>query len=411
MARLAALAIVLALVAMGNFGVGSPGASAQGPQVLKVGAPGPMQLPVGQGIIYGLTLAAGEINAAGGIMGRKITIVPEDEAESPEVGIAAMRKLVESDKVDVMIGGQTSGVVLAQLPQISRSKIVYIGVGASSPLITEQVRKDYANFKYIFRVSPVNSTYLGYGLADFVDEFARLDLKVSKVAIIGENLVWVQGVVPALEKRLAEKRGVEVVYKELFDVRTTDFSPIFAKARAAGAQFIVPLMSHASSDVVVKAYASLKVQIPWGGIDVKQQESDACEKLGGASVGEVVLFGSPPIKVAITPKTIPFLEKYTDRFKRAPVYTSFGSYDALYIYKQAVENARSFDADKVIPALEKTAHVGTEGRIAFDDAHDVRYGPGFIQLTMVQWQDGCRRALIWPRQLSTGKFVALPWMR
>ena len=411
MARLAALVIVVALVATGGFGGGSPGASAQAPQVLKVGAPGPMQLRVGQGINYGLTLAAGEINAAGGIMGRKITVVPEDEAESPEVGIAAMRKLVESDKVDVIIGGQTSGVVLAQLPQISRSKIVYIGVGASSPLITEQVRKDYANYKYIFRVSPVNSTYLGYGLADFIDEFVRPDLKAVKVAIIGENLVWVQGVVPALEKRLAEKRGVEVVYKELFDVRTTDFSPIFAKARAAGAQFIVPLMSHASSDVVVKAYASLKVQVPWGGIDVKQQESDACEKLGGASVGEVVLFGSPPIKVAITPKTIPFLDKYTERFKRAPVYTSFGAYDALYIYKQAVENARSFDADKVIPALEKTEYVGTEGRIAFDEAHDVRYGPGFVQLTMVQWQDGCRRALIWPRQLSTGKFVPLPWMR
>ena len=411
MARLAALAVVVALVAIGGFGVGSPGALAQAPQLLKVGAPGPMQLRVGQGINYGLTLAAGEINAAGGIMGRKITVVPEDEAESPEVGIAAMRKLVESDKVDVMIGGQTSGVVLAQLPQISRSKIVYIGVGASSPLITEQVRKDYANYKYIFRVSPVNSTYLGYGLADFVDEFARTDLKVAKVAIIGENLVWVQSVVPALEKRLAEKRGIEVVYKELFDVRTTDFSPIFAKARAAGAQFIVPLMSHASSDVVVKAYASLKVQIPWGGIDVKQQESDACEKLGGASVGEVVLFGSPPIKVAITPKTVPFLDKYTERFKRAPVYTSFGAYDALYIYKQAVENARSFDADKVIPALEKTKYVGTEGLIAFDETHDVRYGPGFVQLTMVQWQDGCRRALIWPRQLSTGKFVALPWMR
>jgi branched-chain amino acid transport system substrate-binding protein len=411
MARLAALLIVVALVAMGNFGVGSPGVSAQGPQVLKVGAPGPMQLRVGQGITYGLTLAAGEINAAGGIMGRKITLVPEDEAESPEVGIAAMRKLVESDKVDVMIGGQTSGVVLAQLPQISRSKILYIGVGASSPLITEQVRKDYANYKYIFRVSPVNSTYLGYGLADFVDEFARPDLKATKVAIIGENLVWVQSVVPALEKRLAEKRGIQVVYKELFDVRTTDFSPIFAKARAAGAQLIVPLMSHASSDVVVKAYASLKVQIPWGGIDVKQQESDACEKLGGASVGEMVLFGSPPIPVAITPKTIPFLNKYTERFKRAPVYTSYGAYDALYIYKQAVENARSFETDKVIPALEKTDHVGTEGRVVFDEAHDVRYGPGLIQLTMVQWQDGCRRALIWPRQLSTGKFVALPWMR
>ena len=411
MARLAAVLVVVALVSVGSLGLGSPGARAQAPQVLKIGVPGPMQLPVGQGITYGLTLAAGEINAADGILGRKITLVPEDEAETPEVGIAAMRKLIDSDKVDVIIGGQTSGVVLAQLPQIARAKTVYLGVGASSPLITEQVKKDYANFKYLFRVTPLNSTYLGYALADFVDEFVKPELKATKIAIVGENLVWVQGVLPAMERHIGEKQGLQVVYKELFDVRTTDFSPMFAKARAAGAQFIVPLMSHASSDVVVKAYASLKVPVPWGGIDVKQQESDACEKLGGASVGEVVLFGTPPLKVAVTPKSIPFLEKYSERFKRAPVYTSYGAYDALYIYKAAAEKAHSFEPDKVIPFLEQTDYLGAGGRVVFDEAHDLRYGKGYALETMVQWQDRCRRALIWPKTLATGKYVPLAWMR
>jgi branched-chain amino acid transport system substrate-binding protein len=387
-----------------------PGVNAQAP-LIKVGAPGPLQLPVGQGILYGLTLAAGEINAAGGILGRKITVVPGDEAESPEVGIAAIRKLIESDKVDVLIGGQTSGVTLAQLPHISRAKVIYLGVGAAAPQITDQVRKDYANYKYIFRVTPPNATYLGYSLADFVDEFVRTELKATKVAIIGENLVWVQAVLPAMERRLTEKRGMEVVYKELFDTRTTDFSPIFAKVRAAGAQFLVPLMSHASSDVVVKAYASLKIPIPWGGIDVKSQEADYCEKLGGASIGQVVLFGSPPIKVPITPKTIPFIDKYSERFKRPPVYTSFGAYDALYIYKGAVEKAGSFDPNAVIPVLEKTDHVGASARVVFDEAHDLRYGPGYAIETMVQWQDGCRRALIWPKHLATGKYVPPPWLR
>ena len=410
MVRRGAWLVVVVLLVVGMSGFDTVKVRAQD-QLLKIGVPGPLQLLVGQGIVYGLQLAAGEINAAGGIMGRKITIVPEDEAESPEVGLAAMRKLIESDKVDVLIGGQTSGVVLAQLPQISRAKLVYLGVGAASPLITEQVKKDYASFKYIFRVSPANSTYLGYGLADFVDEFVRPELKVTKVAIIGENLVWVQGVLPAMERRLAEKHGIDVVYKELFDPRTTDFSPIFAKIRDAGAQFIVPLMSHASSDVVVKAYASLKVPIPWGGIDVKSQEADSCEKLGGAAIGQSVLFGSPPIRVAITPKTIPFIDKYSERFKRAPVYTSFGAYDALYIYKAAAEKAHSFASDQVVPVLEKTDYVGASGRVVFDDAHDLRYGPGYAVETMVQWQDGCRRTLIWPKRFATGKYVPAPWLR
>ena len=410
MSRRVMILIVAVMVALATAGAGPSGLGAQG-RPLVVGVPGPMQLPVGQGINYGLQLAAGEINAAGGILGRKVTVVPEDEAETPEVGLAAMRKLLDSDKVDVLIGGQTSGVVLAQLPQIARAKTIYLGVGAAAPQITAQVTKEYDRFKYIFRVSPVNSTYLGYGLADFVDEFVRPELNATKVAIIGENLVWVQGVLPAMERRLAEKKGLSVAYKELFDIRTTDFSPIFAKIRAAGAQFVVPLMSHASSDVVVKAYASLKVPIPWGGIDVKSQEADSCEKLGGAAVGETVLFGSPPIRVPITPKTVPFIDKYTERFKRAPVYTSFGAYDALYIYKAAAERAGSLDAEKVIPALEKTDYKGAGGRVVFDEAHDVRYGPSYAFETMVQWQPGCKRVLIWPKRLATGKYVPLPWLR
>lgn len=401
---------VLLIAAIALIAIGPSSVIAQAP-LIKIGAPGPLQILVGQGILKGLELAAGEINAAGGILDRKLTVVPEDEAEMPEVGIAAIRKLIESDKVDVLIGGQTSGVTLAQLPQISRARTVYLGVGAASPLITDFVKRDYANFKYIFRVSPVNSTYLGYALADFVDEFVKTELKATKVAIVGENLVWVQGVLPAMERRLGEKQGLQVVYRELFDPRTTDFSPMFAKIRAAGAQYVVPLMSHASSDVVVKAYSSLKVPMPWGGIDVKSQEGDSCEKLGGAPIGQVVLFGTPPLPVPITPKTVPFLNKYTERFKRSPVYTSFGAYDALYLYKEAVEKARSFDPEKVIPFLEKTDYVGTSGRIAFDETHDVRYGPGYVVETMVQWQDGCKRVVVWPAKLATGKHVALPWMR
>lgn len=399
--------VFLCLVA--TLGLPGPGAT-QAP-LLKVGAPGPLQLGVGQGILYGLQLAAGEINARGGILGRRLTVIPEDEAETPEVGIAAIRKLLEQDKVDVLIGGQTSGVTLAQLPHIARAKVIYLGVGAASPLITEHVRRDYNTYKYIFRVSPLNSTYLGIGLADFLDDFVRSELKLTRIAILGENLVWVQGVLPALERRLAEKRGLEVVYKELFDVRVTDFTPIFSKIRASGAQFLVPIVSHASSDVMAKAFASLRLPLPWGGIDVKSQEGDHCEKLGGAPIGQIVLFGTPPLRVALTPKTIPFFDKYVEKFRREPVYTSFGAYDALYIYKEAVERARSFDPERVIPQLERTNYVGTGSRIAFDEAHDLRYGPGYARLNYVQWQDGCKRALIWPKDVATGKYVSLPWMR
>lgn len=115
--RFAATGLALAFCLAAALTVLPPGV-AQG-SVVKVGAPGPLQLGVAQGILYGLQLAAGEINARGGSLGRKLTVIPEDEAETPEVGIAAIRKLLEQDKVDLLIGGQTSGVTLAQLPHFA----------------------------------------------------------------------------------------------------------------------------------------------------------------------------------------------------------------------------------------------------------------------------------------------------
>lgn len=95
------------------------------------------------------------------MLGRKLEIVVADETENPEQGIAAIKKLTADDKVDVLIGGYTNGVTLAQLPHISNAKTIYLGIGAASPSITAKVKADYDNYKYIFRVCPINAAQSG----------------------------------------------------------------------------------------------------------------------------------------------------------------------------------------------------------------------------------------------------------
>ena len=86
------------------------------------------------------------------------------------------------------------------------------------------------------------------------------------------------------------------------------------------------------------------------------------------------------------------------------------SYAATYIYADAVKRAGTTETDAVIKELEKTDHVGPAGRVQFDDRHDVKDGPGFVNLLFVQWQPDGSRAVVWPKELITGKMINPPWL-
>src|SRR5208337_3309686 len=90
---------------------------------VKMGILAPVQMPVGHGIMNAAKMAADEINASGGILGKKIELVFGDTESKPEKGVTAMKKLVLEDKVDVLVGEYSSGVALAIQPFLSGYKI------------------------------------------------------------------------------------------------------------------------------------------------------------------------------------------------------------------------------------------------------------------------------------------------
>lgn len=400
MKRLTVLAMLL-LVAAAITPV-----AAQAP--IKIGIPAAIQLQVGRDTQDAARMAVDEINAKGGVLGRKLDIVVADETENPEQGISAVKKLTADEKVDVLIGGYTSGVTLAQLPHISQAKTIYIGIGAASPAITAKVKSDYDNYKYIFRSNPVSSKWLAASLVDWIVNMLKKEKGFEKVAIVGENAKWVQDLVPFLKKG-ATDGGVNVTLTEFFDVQTSDFSPLFSKVKASGAQFLVVILSHASSDVFVKQWYDAQVPLPIGGIDVKSQDSDFFKRVGGKSVTETIQLLST--RAPLTPKTIPFWDAFVKRYNREPVYTGGGTYDAVHLYAEAVARAKSTEPDKVIPALEKTDFTGVAGRIVFDENHDVKYGPGLLQPIYGQWQEGGKRVVVWPKEKVNGAFVLPPWIK
>jgi branched-chain amino acid transport system substrate-binding protein len=374
---------------------------------IVIGADSPIQLQVGRDTVDALQLAIDEINAKGGVLGRKLTLAVADETMDPQQGVAAIKKLTSDEHVDVLIGGYNSGVTLAEEPHIAEAKTIYLGIGSASPTITDFVGKNYNKFKYIFRVSPPNSTLQAQFLVDFATQKVHGDFGYDKIAIVGENAVWVQGLVPVLKAGI-EKAGMTVPLLDLFDPDMSDFSPLLAKVKDSGAQYMLIVVSHANSDVFVKQWYDAKFPIPMGGIDVKSQDPDFFNRIGGKSISEVVTNGIIPDN--LTPKTMPFWNAFTAKYKRTPVYSAPGAYDALHIYVEAVERAKSTDPEKVIPELEKTAYVGTQGQYVFDKHHDVQSGPGKINTLFVQWQEGGKRVVVWPKDVSKGKMVLPPWI-
>ena len=383
-------------------------AAAETSNAIRIGVPAAIQLRVGRDTVDAVRMAIEEINASGGVMGRQLEMVVADETESPEQGISAVNKLTADEKVDVLIGGYASGVVLAEMPHAAQSKTIYLGVGAASPSLTAKVKSDYQTFKYFFRVNPVNSTHLAEGLAAFVAGSVAGTLKYSRVAIVGENAKWAQEIVPTLKKGIADA-GLSVQMTELFDPQTSDFSPVFSKARESGAQLMLVLLSHASSDTFVKQWFDARVPLLIGGIDTKAQDADFYQRVGGKAIGEFTT--SSAVRAPVTPKTIAFWDAFVKRYGRAPVYTAPGAYDATYIYAAAVERAHATNPDILVPQLEKTDYVGVVGRIAFDDAHDVRAGPDYVSVRFAQWQDDGVRVIVWPSALQTGNLIVPPWMR
>ncbi len=277
---------------------------------VKMGVLAPVQMPVGHGIMNAAKMAAEEINASGGIQGKKIELVFGDTESKPEKGVTAMKKLVLEDKVDVLVGEYNSGVALAIQPFLPGYKIVFLSTGVASPDLTNNVKKDYAKNKYYFR-DMVNADRQTQWAFKFLKEFVNGSLGYKKFAILAENAKWTEDYAPNLKKSL-EGIGLEVPFMERFDVDIKDFSPIFSKIKSLNVQWIAQIVSHAASIPMVKAWADNK-PAPMGCVNVTSMDSKFWEMTGGACLGEATynLIARAPL----TDRTIPFWDNYVKKVR------------------------------------------------------------------------------------------------
>ncbi len=380
---------------------------------IRIGVIAEAQAVAGSSIGPAAQLAADEINAKGGVNGRKIEIVIYDNHSSAAESVRAFQRAVNEDHVNAVIASYISEVVLALEPWAARLKTLMITPGAASDVITANIAKDYEANKYTFHGYLTSSALAGL-VCDAAKDLLVTGFNMKSAVIVSEDAAWTTPLDGGYEECLP-KVGLKVLDHIRFSPDTTDFTPIFSKIEALKPDVMITGISHVGTQPTVQ-WKSQQVPIPMFGISSQATNSTFWKDTNGATEGVLYNAVSGP-GVAVTPKTLPFVDAFVKKYGNTPSYSGYTSYDEVYLIAEAVKRAGSTDSDKLVAAMEKTDYTGTIGRVEFKPKgdphpHALKTGKGYITGLMLQWQDG-KQLNVWPKDLAKAQvkfpaFVKLP---
>jgi len=393
-----ALRIALGTAAAGVLMTASGAALAADP--LRIGVIAEAQAIAGASIPQAAQLAAEEINAKGGVDGRKIEIVSYDNHSSSADSVRAFQRAVNEDKVNAVIASYISEVVLALEPWASRLKTPFVTPGAASNEISKSVHADYEKNKYTFH-GYLTSAALALSVCDAAKDLLVDRMHMKSAVIMSEDAAWTKPLDIGYEECLP-KIGLKVLDHIRFSPDTTDFTPIFNKIEGSKPDVIITGISHVGVQPTVQ-WKNQQVPIPMFGISSQATNETFGKDTNQAAEGVLYQGVSGP-GVAVTPKSVPFAESFKKKFGNYPSYAGYTAYDEVYYIADAVKRAGSTEADKLVTALEATDWEGTIGRVQFygkDDqfTHSIKYGKGLITGLMLQWQDG-KQSAVWPKDVA-----------
>jgi branched-chain amino acid transport system substrate-binding protein len=387
------------------FGLALTAAVAQAADPIKIATIAETSAISGVGIPNAAKMAADEINAAGGVNGRKIEIVEYDDHNSATDAVRAFQRAAQQDKVHAVIASYISEVVLALEPWAGRLKMPMITPGAASNDITKRVHDDYDHMKYVFH-GYLASTQIADSVCEGAKKLLVADMHMKTAVVMSEDAAWT---LPLDEEYLKclPKIGLKVLDHIRLSPDTTDFTPIYNKIEGEKPDVIITGISHVGVQPTVQ-WQQQQVPIPMFGVSSQATNATFWKDTNGATDGVVFQMVSAP-DVAVTPKTIPFANKYKAKYGSLPGYAAYTAYDDVYMWAEAFRQAGGTDPDKVVAAMEKTDYVGTIGRINFlpkgdTFAHGMRLGEGYITGLMAQWQKG-DIVTVWPDKIAKGKMV------
>ncbi len=304
----------------------------------------------GKSVVEGARLAIEQINAKGGVLGKPVELVIEDGQCAPANSVNAVEKLVQKDKVAVLVGAFCSSATAAIMPVAAKYKIPLVTGVSSSAALTEQ------NNPWFFRAAETDAL-----MAKAFAKILATDLKLKSVAYVGVNDDWGRGGVEEFSRDLSAL-GVKTALTEYFDHGTTDFFTLLTKLRAAKPDGIFVAAETQDGSILVKQFQEMGLQSKvfgvgsWATADFINLTGDAAEGIHAAV---------PYVSSVETPRNQDFVKAYQAKYNVKPGKYGAAGYNALNIVVQAVARAGSTDAEAIRAALAKTSYEAPNGVYRF----------------------------------------------
>ena len=373
---------------------------------VKIGVLTPLSPPgdaaAGQFIARGAKMAAEEINAKGGVLGgRKIELVVEDDAGTPEKGAAGLRKLVSQDRVVAVVGQFHSSVTEAVQDLAEQLKVPVFLTQASAKKLTEK------HLTYTFRTHVIDP--------DRVTLWNKWIQQqgFKRVAILAENTDYGVGLVEETKKQFASM-GVKAELKTIiFDRAVVDLTPQLLEIKNWKPDLFInvgigtPMYLISKQAFDVGLIPATPMLISYDAPARPEYWNNLGEK---GTYATFIVYYHPTMK--LTARGEAFRTRYLEQFKEQPVYGGLNAYAQVMLLADAINAAKSDKPDDIVKALLSTKFIGWNGTIAFtrgEGPYWQQWTPPmlFLQYTK-QEQPFTEAKIVYPPDLKTGDLMMAP---
>ena len=323
--------------------------SANAQQEILIGYHGPMTGPaswVGLGGRDGALLAIDEINAAGGIDGRKIRMISYDDAAKPSEAEAVVKKMIQSDKVFAILGGGVSNVAIVVAEEAHRAKVPYMNGSGASPKIMD------IQSRWVFSGATIDVRDISQNEAAFIGDY----LKAKKVAVMNATDEFSQSLADDVLKTLKERYGVEVLVRQKYNPGDTDFSSQLLAVKQANPDHIMLFGLYVEAARAIRQARELGIRTPFIG-DTSMMNSGLLTVAGPAAEGLTVEYVPLYFNGNKARDMVEFEARYKKKFPSYPVdrpnYVDVYNYGTMYALAEGMKRAgKNMTQKGLVEALE-----------------------------------------------------------
>jgi len=331
-----------------------------------------------------------EINAGGGVNGKRIELAIEDDFSDVSIARSAVQKLIIQDKVIVLAGGYSSELTFAMCAIAQDKRVPFIVNTATADKITEQ------GWEYVFRLATPASEHPN-ALISFLSEV----VKPKTVAIIYPSNHYGETALQKF-KEYCKRIGARVSLERGYVSGTDDFTSLLSQAKKLIPDLVYMISSLTDGALMMRQAGEVELNPK---LFVGGSPGFAMSEFGtAAGKSSENLFATTPWTPSVTyPGAKRYYENYVNRFYSPPEYHGAQAYAAIYVIAEALRSAKGLTPHQVREALTQTDMMTAFGPVRFLD-YGIKKQQNSLPTYVAQWQDG-KLATVWPRGVADKPYI------